>query len=45
VSSRAGKQAGRFKVRLGLGEIEGRDRDTYRYRETQKFQEAERQSC
>jgi hypothetical protein len=29
----AGRRLGRFKVRLGLGEIEGSDRDTERYRD------------
>jgi hypothetical protein len=29
-SERAGKQSSIFKVRLGLGEIEGRDRDAER---------------
>jgi hypothetical protein len=34
----AGQQVGIFKVRSGLGEIEGRDRDTeiQRYRETER---------
>jgi hypothetical protein len=45
---RAGQQAGRFKAkcRLGLGEIEGRDRDTERYREIERHRkkETERQS-
>ncbi len=30
-----GQQAGRFKVKLGLGKLEGRDRDTERYRDTE----------
>jgi hypothetical protein len=35
-----GQQAGIFKVRIGLGEIEGRDRDT-RDRETNKQRDIE----
>jgi hypothetical protein len=40
---RAGQLAGIFKVRLGLGELEGRDRDTeiQRNRETKKQKDIE----
>jgi hypothetical protein len=42
----AGQQVGIYKVKLGLGEIEGRDRDTERYRDTetkrQRYREIQR---